>query len=283
MSSVLRSDLAPIPVTLEADIRAGDDQFDKLLSEGRLISTASGDEFYIVKSVRIDGSTVQDDRRLSGYRITAIINACLPVAFVRSRAIIKENASLAAIYRAAGATIRGIDGDFPVPRFYCPVGETPTFHIAKILQEQGGVVRWKNHRLQFFTLSDLMRQKVSRTISGNATDTVQTGFLERHSVPFFFSLNEAGAFVFGNRSKPRKALYSRFKNVQRLRNLTRCLIHRKTAKMPYDIRICAGDVIQDLDGTKYAVQTAAHVYESGTDSGDMQNAYTRVWLATVEE
>lgn len=281
--AILRSDLSPIPVTLEADIRAGDDDFEARLQEGQLLKTVSGDEFYIIKSERTSSRASLGDKELAGFRITALLNCCLSVAYVRSRAIIKENATLSAIYRAAGASVPSIQSDFPVPRFYCPIGQTPTFHIARVLQEEGGVVRWKNSKLQFIRLQGILDGKVVRTLPETAALDVNTGFLERHEVPWFFSLDEAGGVVFGNRDKPRSVQFSPFKNVQRLRNMTRCLIHRKTAKILYDINICAGDVIAFTGGTKYAVITAAHVFKSGSTDGGATEAFTRLWLGEVEQ
>lgn len=281
--AILRSDLSPIPVTLEADIRAGDDDFEARLQEGQLLKTVSGDEFYIIKSERTSSRASLGDKELAGFRITALLNCCLSVAYVRSRAIIKENATLSAIYRAAGASVPSIQSDFPVPRFYCPIGQTPTFHIARVLQEEGGVVRWKNSKLQFIRLQGILDGKVVRTLPETAALDVNTGFLERHEVPWFFSLDEAGGGVFGNRDKPRSVQFSPFKNVQRLRNMTRCLIHRKTAKILYDINICAGDVIAFTGGTKYAVITAAHVFKSGSTDGGATEAFTRLWLGEVEQ
>lgn len=281
--AILRSDLSPIPVTLEADIRAGDDDFEARLQEGQLLKTVSGDEFYIIKSERTSSRASLGDKELAGFRITALLNCCLSVAYVRSRAIIKENATLSAIYRAAGASVPSIQSDFPVPRFYCPIGQTPTFHIARVLQEEGGVVRWKNSKLQFIRLQGILDGKVVRTLPETAALDVNTGFLERHEVPWFFSLDEAGGVVFGNRDKPRSVQFSPFKNVQRLRNMTRCLIQRKTAKILYDINICAGDVIAFTGGTKYAVITAAHVFKSGSTDGGATEAFTRLWLGEVEQ
>lgn len=282
-SAVLRSDLSPIPLTLEAEIRAGDDGMDKKLAEGQLLSAGSGDALRIVQSSRVTDRAVQGQREMTIYRITAMLDACQGAAYVRSRAIIKENASLAAIYKAAGATIKSVDADFPVPRFYCPVGDTPTFHIARALQEEGGAVRWKAGKLQFVRLGDLFKQTPVLNLPDNTSEDVASGFLERHSVPWFFSLNSAGQAVFGNRDKPRVARFSPFKDAQRLRNMTRCLVHRKTSRINLAGQIVAGDLIAYTGGAKLAVITAAHVFESGTDDGGTQNAYTRLWVGSLEE
>lgn len=281
-SATLRSDLSPIPLTLEAEIRAGDDGIDKFLAEGQVL-TVGGDALRIVKSRRVAGRSSQGQHDAEAYAITALLDACHGVAYVRSRAIIKENASLAAIYRAAGASIKSVGADFPVPRFCCPVGDTPTFQIARLLQEEGGAVRWKGGKLQFARLGDLFKQAAVLTLPDNASENVESEFLERHSVPWFFSLSASGEPVFGNRDKPRAVRFSPFKNAQRLRNMTRCLVHRKTSRTTFRGSIAAGDLIQYSGGEKLVVITAAHVFGSGTDDGGAQDAYTRLWVGGLEE
>lgn len=284
-ASTLRSDMAPIPVTFEADIRAGDDslELDKMLAEGKVLEMGGGDRLHIVKSVRAAGKAAQAEREVAAHRVTGLLESCLGAAYVRSRAIIKENAALSAIYKAAGATLKAVDADFPVSRFYCPVGETPTFHISRALQEEGGVVRWRNGKLQFMRLPDLFKQEPALTLPDNASDDVDGGFLERHEVPWFFSLDAVGQAVFGAREKPRVVRFSPFKDAQRLRNMTRCLVHRKTVKIDYDTRLGAGDLIAFAGGLKLAVITAAHFFSSGTDDGGDSETYTRLWLGAMEE
>ena len=64
-SAALRYDLAPIPVTLEAEIRAGDDDMEKRLAEGQLVSVGTGDSLRIVKSVRAVGRAAQGEREMT--------------------------------------------------------------------------------------------------------------------------------------------------------------------------------------------------------------------------
>lgn len=281
-SATLRTDLAPIPMTLEAEIRSGDDGLDKMLAQGQLLSLSSGDALRIVKSVRVADRASQGTREMGGFRITALLDACQGAAYVRSRAIIKENEALSVIYRAAGATVKAVDADFPVPRFYCPVGETPTFHIARVLQEEGGVVRWKAGKLQFMRLPDLFKQAATMTLPDNASDDVESGFMERHEIPWFLSLDAAGAVVYGNRDKPRAARFIPFKDAQRLRNMTRCLVQRKIVRINFNTSVNAGDLFAFTGGLKLAVITAAHAFGTGTDSGGSSDTYSRLWLGAVE-
>lgn len=282
-SAVLRSDLAPVPLTLEADIRSGDASMDALLKEGQVLSTGGGDALHIVKSVRSSGRHTQGERALEGVRVTALLSACKEAGYVRRQAIIKEGASLSAIYKAAGATIKEIGADLAVARFCCPVGQVPAFQMAQVLQEEGSAVRWKGGRLVVTRLPDLFKQTPVMTLPDNASDDTDSGFLERHQVPWFFSLDANGAAVFGNRDKPRTVRYVPFKDAQRLRNMTRCLVRRKTVRIDYNSRIGAGDLVAFAGGAKLAVITVAHVFSSGSDDGGSSDTYSKLWLGELEE
>lgn len=282
LQACLRYDLAPVPATLEADIRTGDEEAEKLLAEGRILEAGNGEKYHIVKSVRAINRQSQGERQMSARRVTALLDNVKDIAFVRSRAIVKENATLSAVYKAAGASIPPVESDFPVPRFYCLAGDTPSFHIARALQEEGGALRWKAGKMSFFRLADFFAQKPVVTLPDNATDNVESGFLERHEAPWFFSLEADASFIHGNRTKPRSVAFSPFKDAGRLMNMTRCLVHRKVMKITYNAKVAAGDLVQIADGPKLVIVTAAHVYETGSDEGTAGRAYTRLWLAGLE-
>jgi len=275
-SAVLRYDLSPVPSTLEAEIRV-DDELRKLLAEGQIIN-CNGDDFRIIKPVGGSGKDAQGQHDLSVLQITALLNACHAVTFVRQRAIIKENAVLSEIYRAAGATLRPVDGDFKVDRFNCMVGGTPSFHIAKLLQEEGGVVRWKNGKLGFLRLPDLFKQKAAMLLPDNASENVVSGFLERHEIAAFYSISPTGEVVHGNREKPRSAEFVLGKNQLQLINMSRCLVQRKISKTSYNEKLHAGDLIDFVGSGPLVIVTAAHVFQGGTD-GAGSNQYTKLWLS----
>lgn len=281
-SVVLRSDMSPIPLTLEADIRA-DEPMRKELSIGKVLEAGrDAEKVVIIKSQRVVGRNAQGEHDTGAIRITAILESCSAAAFARQRAIVKENATLLEVYRAAGAQIKSVSNDFQIPRFSCFAGDAPTFHISRALQEEGGVLRWKSKGMQFYRLPDLFKQKPVINIPDNAIEDVDSGFLERHLVPSFFSLNEQGQAVFGNRDKTRKVEFSPFKNELRLRNMTRCLVLSKIAKLGFTPQILAGDLVNVASEDPLSVITAAHVFEVNAD-GEGSNQYTRLWLGRLEE
>ncbi|GAB4059180.1 hypothetical protein [Uliginosibacterium sediminicola] len=278
-SAVLRSDLAPVPVTLEAVIRTtGTDDLSSMLAEGRTVTTGLGDVMHIAKTVpTISAVAAQGDTPVSAVQITAMLDDCKRVSYRRDRALIKERATLGAIYRAAGAKVN-VDGDFAVPRFSCLVGGTPSFHIAQVLQEEGGVVRWKKGRLQFFRLVDLFKQSSVMALPNIDAQDVKSEFLERHEVPWFFSLDESGSLIYGARETARSVRFSPFTNALRLRNMSDPLLVRKVVpRAAFSSHVCAGDVIDFVGGVPLAVITAAHVFKSGSD-GHGRELYSRFWL-----
>lgn len=280
--AALRSDAVPVPCTLEAEIRI-DDSIKDALDEGKAIHAGKAmDPFYIIKSVRALDRNSQGQHHIEVVKIIALLESCHQIAFVRNNTVLKENATLSQIYRACGASLKSIDADFPVDRFSCYVGETPSFHISRVLQENGGIVRWKNGRMKYFRLQDLFKQEPVLAIPDNASHDINSGFSERHHVQFFYSVDPTGALIYGNRNKARSARFMPFMNEMQLRNLTRCLVQRKIFKHAYDENICAGDLINVVGKPPLVVVTAAHVAVSGTD-GVAPDQYTRLWLSSLEE
>jgi len=278
-SATLRSDLSPVPMTFEGVIRV-DDTLKKSLSDGSVIAV-NGDDFYIVKSESVAGKYTQGSYRKEAVSITAILDACKEVAYIRQTPIIKERSSLATIYRAAGAKLKSVGSDFSVPRFSCFSGFTPSYYIAQALQEEGGLVRWKSGRMQFFRLADFFKQKPVLSINDNVDKSLESGFLKRHEVPMFFSIGPDGSFLNNYKTKARTIKFSPHKDLLRLGNMTRCLVHVKTKNIELDEAIAAGDLIEIIGSKPLVVVTAAHYNESGTD-GNGANQYTRVWLSRLE-
>ena len=279
-SVVLRSDLSPVPATLEMEIRV-DDDLKKQLGEGSTI-IVNDDAYRIVKPSSGMGRFSQGDHDTSMLKIIAMLDACHPITFVRQQAIIKDNATMTEIYRASGATISGVDGDFKSGRFVVMVGEAPVYMIARILQEEGGVVRWKRGKLQFFRNGDLFKQKAAIQIPDNSSENIKSAFLTRHQIPSFYSLDSSGNFVYGNREKARSAMFVPNKNRMQLENMSKVLIRRKVSKMALNETLFAGDLIDIANGSPLVVETVAHVFESNTDNQTGSNQYTKLWLSSLE-
>lgn len=276
ISAELRYDLSPVPVTLCAKLRA-DDSILHQLQEGKIVITGHGERMQIVKSQPVTGKVVRDDEVEKGVEIIAFLANCTPASYLRERAVIKYGQTLGAIYSACGCSIKGVDHDFAVPRFVCLAGDTPTFHIARALQEAGGVVRWKNGKLQFFRVPDLFKQAPAIRLPDVGSEDIISEFMERHEAPFFFTVAPDGSIVHGNRAKARATRFAPHQTLATLHNMTRVLVRDKVTKTDYAGHLRAGDIVDYVGGQPRTIITAMHYYASGTDSAVSASQFTKLW------
>lgn len=222
----------------------------------------------------------QDGRPLGSIEVSAYLDKAHTVGFRRERAIIKERTTLEQVYAAAGAKVR-VESDFPVDRFTCLVGQVPSFGIAQLLQEEGGAIYWTGRALRFARLADLVRQEPITQVSADEAQAIESEFLERHEVPWFYSVGDDGSLIAGNRTRARASRYTSRKNPRVLQNMTRCLVKRRVLTSLYSGDINAGAAIQ-VGAVPHVILTAAHVIETIADGGS-QNTYSKFWLGALEE
>lgn len=276
---VFRTDLTPIPATIEFEVRQTADT-EKMLVEGAVVRVGSDmAEFLLVKVSQREGAgAVQGDRSYTTINAVGILAACAPIAQRMQRAVVRESSSLGEIYRACGATLR-IDLDFTVPLFSCFVGMTPSFEIAKVLQEEAGVLIYEAGKIKFRRLAELRDAPAQQTMTANQVQATQSGFLERHVVPFAFTTSTAGAIVVGRRESARGAVYRPRADQRIINNLSVALVLRAKVRNGLMPGFNAGLRV-DVAGTPHIAITVAHVYESGADGG-AGDQYSQFWLGEV--
>lgn len=278
---VLRSDLTPIPVTVEIEVRVAAESIRALQQDAVIEVGAQRIPLRIIMTEQVQGGgAIQGDREVSYIRATGLLDSCAPVAQRLQRAIVREGASLGELYRACGAQV-SIDSDFTVPVWACFAGMTPSFEIAKALQEESGALLYAGGRVQFRRLRELVAQKPQQFLDDNQTSVVESNFLERHAVPYAFSTNPAGGFVLGRREAARGVLYRPRADERIVRGLATALVARRTYRNALSIDIGAGARF-DVDGRPMVVITAAHVFE-GQGSEEPSAQYSKYWLGELVE
>lgn len=273
---VLRSDLAPVPVTLELEVRESNETT-AMIAHGAVVEVGpSRTPMRLVKVERVQGSgLIQGARELATIKAVGLLNACAPVAGMLQRAVVREGASLGEIYRACGAQVR-IESDFTVPMWACYSGMTPSFEVAKVLQEEAGVLLYDGGRVAFRRLRELVAQKAALTLVASQTQAVESGFLELHGVPFAFTTNAAGGFVVGRRESARGAYYRPRADARVVENLSQALVLRRRYQNILTPDVNAGARF-DVDGVPMVAITAAHVFESDVSTG-VAEQYSKFWL-----
>lgn len=276
LSAVLRTDLVPVPVSLELEVRH-DDELAKQLAEGqKIFVTGKAIELQIIKS-QIKQSPQIPDRGM--IQVTAVLSSCVAIGYRRQKAVILKSNSLGAIYKACGAKV-SIKNDFTVPLFVSFLGQVPSEMIAKVLQEEAAVVRLSGKQLDCVRLADLMKQAPKLSLPQGVGEQIESGFLERHLVPSFYSTGDNRAVVKGNTKKVRAMQYTPRHSERAANNMTSALITKQVLNLSYNDDYQAGDLF-NIGNTPMAIITAAHVYETENE-GEGGNQYTRLWLGELE-
>lgn len=275
---VIRSDLTPVPQTIELEVRETVDT-EPLALGSKFKAGRDEAEYLIVKNAPGGLSAyTQGDRPMATRKIVGLLASCAPIAQRTQRGIVRYGASLGEIYRACGAQVR-IEQDFSVGVFACYKGMTPSFEIAKALQEEAGALVHDAGRVAFRRLDELIKSDPIATLREDSLEGVESDFLERHLVPFAFSTNPAGAIIATRAELGRGVMYRPRADTKTLNNLSTALVLRRKGRSTYAPHIQAGMRL-DVATTPYVVITAAHVEDVGADGGAGEQ-YSQLWLGEV--
>ncbi len=277
----IRSDFAPVPLTLEADILVLESVASSL-KQGQQLTTAWGDNLTIVKAERKNLPIAHSAMKQDVIRVTAFLTQCMAMADVRSSAIVLENTQLQAIFAACGATIPKLPNDIVVSRFTCLRGQLPSRELRRVLGEEAGEVRWKKGRLEFIRFDELFKQSTMFPVAASAANRPDSELVERLEVPETVSTNDHGAVIAGSASGgARRVEFSPRKTELQLRNLTRRLIRRVEMRIDINVGLCAGDLVAVAGDQPMAVLTAVHCAEVSAKGSANTNAYTKLYLGTM--
>lgn len=280
---VLRTDLTPVPATIELTVRQTPET-ESLLTEGAVVRVGPEQVAFTLIKVQIaeesgqaGAASIQGKRPLSTISATGLLTSCEPMARPLERAVIRERTTLGAIYRACGAQA-SIDGDFTAPQFSAFVGMTPSVEVAKVLQEEAGALIYDEGRIGFRRLTQLRDSRATQSVRGDATEGLASAFLERQAVPFGVSTSADAGFVIGRRGAARCAVYRPRADVRVLNNLGTALVLSRKLRNALSPDINAGARI-DVDGEPHIVITAAHVL--AWEQPGRQETYSLYWLGEV--
>lgn len=275
---VMRSDLAPVPRTVEMTVKVTGDIQEKLKVGAKFWTGREMLGYEIVKVDRADPSgVVQGTEQRQAMTVTALLSTCAQIAYRRATAVIAEGRTLGELFKACGATA-GIADDFTVARFACMRGQVPSFQLAVAMQEASAALVLRDKKLSVVRLPDLFaRQPIDAVGQADTSAKIESEFLERHEVPSYFSTAENNAFVMGAFENARTSVYWPRANEGTLRNMSRVLVLRKVVPAAMCQEVIAGDVMT-IEGEKLVVMTAAHSYEQRDGTTDTKS---RLWLGAM--
>lgn len=278
ISAIYRTDLVPVPVTLEIVVKA-DDRLHELLLVDKALTTPTGVQLTIVKSQVINEQSIKAGKRIAALHVIAVLSGCETLLGVTKKAVSLENTSFNEVYRALGAKVR-IKRDIKLTSFICLKGQMPTVAIAKALQKESAVICHTEQGLSVIRLNELMNSSAT-LFDKSAVQWINHPNAIRHGNINYLSIDDNGSDILGTTRAERSIEYYPRADNRELQNLRRILITKATITRQLDDRLDAGKLIT-VDDKNLITLTAAHRFESGALGGPAVMA-TKAWLAQVED
>lgn len=278
ISAIYRTDLVPVPVTLELVVKA-DDRLHDLLLVDKTLTTPKGVSLTIVKSQVINEQSIKAGKRIAALHVIAVLSGCEALLGVTKKAVSLTNTSFNEVYRALGAKVR-IKRDIKLASFVCLKGQMPTVAIAKALQKESAVICHSEQGLSVIRLNELMIGEAT-LFDKSAVQWIDHPNAIRHGNTNYLSIDDNGSDILGTARSERSIEYYPRADNRELQNLRRILITKATITRQLDDRLDAGKLIV-VDNKTLVTLTAAHKFESGVLGGPAVMA-TKAWLAQVED
>lgn len=273
-----RSDLAPVPRTIEFTVKLVDGVESKLTTGASFWSGRENLRYEIVHTDKAQPiGQIQGKSQQQAMNVTGLLYNCANVAKPRQTAVVQEGQTFGAAYRACGA-FTTIANDFVVPRFSCFRGFEPSIHLVQVLQEEGAALVLRNGQISATRLVDLMAQQPVDNIGQvDSSAKIQSEMHQYQQVPSFFSTNSKADIVNGPMGQGRRMQFQPGLDLRQLRNASSVLVRTKTVDSMICQQIIAGDVLR-VAGENLVVITAAHCMEN--NEGAVEDR-SRLWLGKL--
>lgn len=279
ISGFFRTDCTPIVASLEFQCTL-DEDLDAALHEGSTVTL--GDqyiEFTIIKRRVVSGQFIKDGKPINVGAYIALLAGMEKLIEPSVKAIFLKDSTIGAAFRASGNKLK-VAEDVPLLRYFCPLGATPTYEIARKFQEEAATA-FCNLKGQIIVkrLSNITDGEAKLTVDRSAVNWIENSTQLNHDMPNFVTLNPDGSTLEGTLKPGVKTGFYPGLDARRLKNLSTALVTRGTLMRAYTPDILAGDVVQVGD-KKYSILTAVSRFDTGILGGSSVSA-TKFWLAEV--
>lgn len=280
ISNILRFDSTPVVANLEFQCSLTP-ELDQALQEGSIVYV--GDkyiEFTIIKRAGVSAGFVKDGQQIKVGAYIAVLSGCEKLIQPAAKAILLKNSSIGAAFRASGNKIK-VAEDVPIMQYFCAVGATPTYELARKFREEAAVTFLNQEgRIIVKRLSNILEGEPKLTVQEGDVNWVGNPAELIHDVPNYISVNADGSTIEGTLNSGAKTGFYPNMDARRLRNLKTVLVTRGTLMRAYMPNLMAGDVVQVGESRRLVVLTAVHRSDSGVLGGPTVSA-TKLWLAEV--
>lgn len=279
LSATLRTDLVPVPISLEINVQNSDDLEGKLGIGTKLTIGDLGIDLTIIASQPFESQTIKDGRRVSGVACVAIPLGCESLITPLSKAVIQDSTSMNSAMRACGLRAK-LGNDVPLPKFVCLRGTIPTERIALYAQQESAVIAYQNKKIGAFKITELLKQPEKITLDESAVAWIESDRLQSIRTASYVGVGADGSTYMGeDASTGRNIKQVAGADTRQLKNLGKILIVRGTVLRPLMPEINAGDTVK-IGENRYVVITVAHRIDTGSLGGSSVTA-SKFWIGDL--
>ena len=278
--ATLRTDLVPVPVSVEFAVKHTKELEQQLVYGAELLVTDIPHSFEIVYANPIKSQTIKEDGRIGGISCIAVLKGCKKLLSFASNATILEQTSFNAAYRACGASNIRLGEDIPLPEFICLKGRLPTERLALYLQQEAAVICFKNLKISALKLDAIFKQDTVLKLDPSEIQWIDSKVLEKHQKSSYVAVETDGSTIGDDTTTQGQSVIQKAGlDARQLKNLEKVLIPRGIVHRPLNFELNAGDVVE-IDKKNYVILTAAHHVETGAIGGNV-GSETKLWLASL--
>ncbi|SDB86920.1 hypothetical protein [Acinetobacter boissieri] len=280
LKATLRTDLIPVPISLEFSTQKTE-QLENKLKLGSIIQVGSIKvKLVIIKVIPLETQTLKEGKPIGGIACVAIPQGCDALISARNHAVVLNDTSFNDAMRSCGVKM-AMGSDLPLLSFVCLKGTISTTRFAWYAQQEAVVFAYSNHQLSVLKIDQLFKKEVVAYFDASAVVWVNSEHLRNMGKSSYVSTDPDGSTVLGHEdTKQDQAVIQQGGMSQRqLNNMNKVLLTKGTIIRPLNDQIYAGDLVE-IDHKKYVVLTAAHVFDTGALGGPSVMA-SKFWLASL--
>lgn len=278
LSATLRTDLVPVPVTLEFSVKGTETLKKKIVIGAEVFLTDKQIPIKIIDVRSLGTQTIKDGSRVEGIAAIGVLSGCELLIERINKAVIQYETSFGAAMRACGCK-SAFDKDLPLPKFVLFRGNLPTDEIAIRAQEEAAVICYQGGKLNALRIDQILSRETIISLDPSAVVFKDSPFLEKKQTPSFITIANDGFTVEGDLKERKPSAFRALADSRITKNLEKILLTRGTILRPLDLSLYAGNTVQVGD-RKMAILTSAHRVDTGALGGPSVMA-TKLWLAEL--
>ena len=277
LSTRLRTDLVPVPVSLELVVKRTADLSKRLVDHAKI--WMNDWPLTIVKTEDYRSQLLQEGKALGAIKVIAVLQGCERLLYPAANAVILQGTSFAEAYRACGASVV-FPEDIPLPDFVCLKGQIPTYEIAKALQLESACVRYTPTGLSVLRLDQLFKPDPVAAFDPSDVVWVSNQAVVTATIPDVVSTASDNSPVRSDDGiNARPVIYHARLDHRQIQNLKTVLVTKATLQRPLNYEWQAGRSVL-IGERRFAILTALHRTDTAPMGGNPVFA-SKLWLSEI--